>query len=139
MPWDGTGLFVAERRRDGTLAGPVRIAGGSEESVFQPAWSPDGTLHFVSDRTGWWNLYRARRGAIDALAPMEAEFGLPQWAFGLSTYTFLGDGRVACFYTRDDRRQLALLRAGDRRATAIAPALSLVPHPARPRINLPFM
>ncbi|TMG44187.1 MAG: S9 family peptidase [Chloroflexi bacterium] len=139
MPWDGTELFVAERRRDGTLADPVRIAGGREESVFQPAWSPDGTLHFVSDRTGWWNLYRARRGAIDALAPMEAEFGLPQWAFGLSTYTFLGDGRVACFYTRDGRRQLALLRAGDRRPTDIAPEFSFVSHPTRLGDKLAFI
>ena len=39
---------------------PVRVAGGADESVFQPAWSPDGVLYFVSDRTGWWNLYRQR-------------------------------------------------------------------------------
>jgi dipeptidyl aminopeptidase/acylaminoacyl peptidase len=139
MPWDGTELFVAERRRNGTLADTVRIAGGREESVFQPAWSPDGTLHFASDRTGWWNLYRARRGAIDALAPMEAEFGLPQWSFGLSTYAFLGDGRIACFYTRDGRRQLALLRAGDRRPTDIAPEFSFVSHPARLGDKLAFI
>ena len=30
-----------------------------DESIFQPEWSPDGArLVFVSDRTGWWNLYR---------------------------------------------------------------------------------
>jgi dipeptidyl aminopeptidase/acylaminoacyl peptidase len=138
MPWDGTELFVAERRRDGTLADPTRIAGGREESVFQPAWSPGGTLHFVSDRTGWWNLYRARSGIVEALAPMEAEFGLPQWSFGLSTYTFLGDGRIACFYIRDGRRHLALLPEGGR-PTDIAPEFSFVSHPTRLGEKLAFI
>src|SRR3989442_5071214 len=70
---------------------------------------------------------------------MEVEFGLPQWSFGLSTYTFLGDGRVACFYTRDGRRQLALLRAGDRRPTDIAPEFSFVSHPSRLGDKLAFI
>src|SRR3989442_15810042 len=70
---------------------------------------------------------------------MEVEFGLPQWSFGLSTYTFLGDGRIACFYTRDGRRQLALLRAGDRRPTDIAPEFSFVSHPTRLGDKLAFI
>jgi len=24
--------------------------------IFQPEWSPEGVLYFVSDRSGWWNL-----------------------------------------------------------------------------------
>ena len=78
MPWDGTTLFV-----DG-----APIAGGPAESIFQPEWSPDGaSLFFVSDRSGWWNLYRydvapARHAPI---APMDAEFGLPQWVLGMYT------------------------------------------------------
>ena len=59
MPWEGTTLWLAEFQDDGTLATPVRVAGGAEESICQPEWSPDGLLHFVSDRSGWWNLYRA--------------------------------------------------------------------------------
>jgi hypothetical protein len=58
MPWDGTELCVAEINSDGSLAERRSIAGGSQESVFQPEWSPEGILHFVSDRSGWWNLYR---------------------------------------------------------------------------------
>ena len=63
----------------------------------QPEWSPDGVLHFVSDRTGWWNLYRWRGGdgVVEPLAPMEAEFGRPQWVFGNPTYAFLGNTRLA--------------------------------------------
>src|SRR5205823_14737515 len=60
LPWDGTDLWVAALAADGSLETPRHVAGGSEESIFQPDWSPDGTLHFVSDRTGWWNLYRFR-------------------------------------------------------------------------------
>ena len=77
MPWDGSELWVADVRSDGTLVDAELVAGGPEESVFQPEWSPDDVLHFVSDRTGWWNLYRAKDGRIEALCPRESEFGLP--------------------------------------------------------------
>ena len=62
---------------DGRLAEPRRVAGGPGESIFQPEWSPDGALDFVSDRTGWWNLYRLRpeRRRVRPLCPREAEFG----------------------------------------------------------------
>jgi len=96
MPWDGTELWTAGVGEDGTPVGAERLGGGSDESVLQPEWSPDGTLHFVSDRTGWWNLYRVVGGAVEPLCPMEAEFGLPPWAFGMSTYAFLSPTRIAC-------------------------------------------
>jgi dipeptidyl aminopeptidase/acylaminoacyl peptidase len=117
MPWDGTQLLVADLEPDGSGAGdgpprlgmPQRVAGGPGESVFQPAWSPDGVLHLVSDRTGWWNLYRERDGTIEPLYPKDAEFGHPQWVFGLSTYAFLPDGRIACIWSRDAIDGLAIL------------------------------
>lgn len=96
MPWDGTEVYVAEVRPDGSLAGSTAVAGGPEESIFQPEWSPTGVLHFVSDRTGWWNLYAAEPGGIRALAPRAEEFGTPAWVFGYSTYGFLEDGRIVC-------------------------------------------
>ncbi len=113
MPWDGTELWVTKRAEDGSPMDAERVAGGVNESIFQPSFSPDGTLHFVSDRTGWWNLYRVRNGAIQPVAPMEAEFGEPHWVFGMSTYTFLEDGRIACKYSRDGFDHLALLIPGD--------------------------
>ncbi len=99
MPWDGTELWVARVRADGTLAEPARVAGGQSESIFQPGWSPDGTLYFVSDRTGWWNLYRLAGGTADALHAMDAEFGRPQWQFGMSTWAFAGPSRIVAAYT----------------------------------------
>ena len=100
MPWDGTELWTAEILEDGTLHSRRLIAGGESESIFQPEWSPAGTLLFVSGRTGWWNLYSSRDGDIEPLCPMEAEFGLPQWAFGMRTYEFASPSRVICTYIK---------------------------------------
>ena len=78
------------------------VAGGVDESIFQPSWSPSGALHFVSDRSGWWNIYRAAAdfGSVDVVCEMEAEFGRPAWVFGLSTYGFASDERIICTYTQ---------------------------------------
>jgi len=96
MPWDGTELWVAEVNADGTLARSARVAGGTDESIFQPEWSPDGVLYFVSDRSGWWNLYRWQGGAVAPLAPLAAEFGKPLWYLGTTTYTFASAARLLC-------------------------------------------
>ncbi|MDQ3260531.1 MAG: S9 family peptidase [Pseudomonadota bacterium] len=98
MPWDGTELWLAERGAGGALMNPKHVAGGEEESIFQPEWSAAGELYFVSDRSGWWNLYRLRNDNIEAVHPMAAEFGLPQWVFGLSTYAFAGRDQIVCSY-----------------------------------------
>jgi dipeptidyl aminopeptidase/acylaminoacyl peptidase len=121
MPWDGTALWVAELGPEGTVGEPQLIAGGPEESIFQPEWSPDGTLHFVSDRSGWWNLYRRTGEEDQPLAPMEAEFGVPQWIFGISTYAFLPDGTIACAYSSEGLARLGRLRPGADRIEELEP------------------
>ena len=88
MPWVATELWVGEILGDGAIGAARRVAGGPDESVVQPKWSPAGDLVFISDRSGWWNLYRERDGAVEALAPMEAEFARPQWRFGQCAYAF---------------------------------------------------
>ena len=61
MPWIGCELWAAELGEDGSIGRKWQVAGGDDESVFQPEWSPDGTLYFVSDRAQdgldgrWWN------------------------------------------------------------------------------------
>jgi len=100
MPWDGTELWVATLQNDGSLEALTCVAGGKTESIFQPEWSPDGVLHFVSDRTGWWNLYKLVGGHCLPLYPMDAEFGEPQWVFGLSSYAFESATNIICSYTQ---------------------------------------
>jgi len=100
MPWDGTELWVGEIEENGLLGHAERVAGSADESIFQPEWSPDGALYFVSDRSGWWNLYRLEKGKIYPLCDMEAEFGLPQWIFGMSTYAIESADRVICAYAQ---------------------------------------
>jgi len=119
MPWDGTELWVAAVLPDGAL-GPRRlVAGGDRESIFQPEWSPDGTLYFVSDRTGWWNLYRLADG-IEPLCPMDAEFGRPLWLLGTTTYAFADPQRIVVTYAQGGRWHLALLQLATGTLRALA-------------------
>lgn len=120
MPWDGTELWVGEINSRGEISLPQRVAGGPNESVFQPEWSPNGALYFVSDRTGWWNLYRWREGRTEILTEMEAEFGQPQWVFGLSTYAFESPRRIICAYTQRGVWYLAGLDTTTKRLERIA-------------------
>ena len=109
MPWDGTELWLAQLNGDGSVGVRQLVAGGDNESIYQPQWSPDGVLHFVSDRTGWWNLYRWRDNQVEALCPMAAEFGQPQWAFGGSLYGFVSERQIVCSYTKNGTDYLAAL------------------------------
>ena len=93
-----------------------KIAGSQIESLFQPEWSPEGVLHFVSDRTGWWNPYRDSSGQIEALFSKEAEFGQPLWNLGASTYAFAGGGRIVCTYRESGKTRITVLdNAGSQR------------------------
>ncbi|MBV9959231.1 MAG: S9 family peptidase, partial [Acidobacteria bacterium] len=110
MPWDGCELCVGEFKEDGTLGNIERVAGGLHESIFQPEWSPDGTLYFASDRTGWWNLYRFdRERETEALHEMAAEFGWPLWVFRMSSYAVASDELLVCAYNENGNWRLALL------------------------------
>jgi dipeptidyl aminopeptidase/acylaminoacyl peptidase len=121
MPWDGTELCVTDLRWSGIGPGLMHVTvvagrgndAGMGESVFQPRWAADGSLWFVSDRTGWWNLYRLTPdGQTEAMVLMDAEIGVPQWVFGQSRYAFLAGGRVAFAYQRDGLDHLAVRAAG---------------------------
>ncbi len=109
MPWDGTELHVARYDETGALHGEQTVLGGPDESVFDPTWGPDGTLYAVSDRSGWWNIYRIAGGSPIPVYQECAEFGVPQWAFGLSTIAPLEDGRLAAIRTCDGEQHLGLV------------------------------
>jgi dipeptidyl aminopeptidase/acylaminoacyl peptidase len=110
MPWDGCELWVAELDEEGSVVESRRVAGGSEEAIFQPEWSPAGTLYFVSDRGGWWNIHRlGGDGSVEAVYEAEAEFGMPLWVFGMSTYAFASEEQVVCAYAQAGVWSLAAL------------------------------
>jgi len=140
MPWDGTELWLADVDERGALVNAVRMAGGEGESIYQPGWSPDGALYFASDRTGWWQLYRATHDSNDPNgwnvpnAPNvtndpnvgDAEFGRPQWIFGSATWRFAGPTRLVVSYTQRGRWRLGVVDLASGRLDDLAPVLQ--PH-----------
>jgi len=118
MPWQGTELWLADIADDGTLVDGRLVAGGADESICQPEWAPDGVLHFVSDRSGWWNLYRFDGGVVHPLCVRQAEFGGPHWVFGNAMYGFISAREIACTYIEDGVSRLARL---DTASGALAP------------------
>ncbi|MFN2583063.1 MAG: prolyl oligopeptidase family serine peptidase [Candidatus Dormibacteria bacterium] len=128
MPWDGTALWAAELDRDGVIGEPQLVAGGPTESIFQPSWSSESTLYFTSDRTGWWNLYRWGGHEVVPVAPMSADCGRPHWRFGMATYAFVDDGRVAITACHDGTWRLHVLDIASGRVDALElPYTSLGP------------
>ncbi len=119
MPWDGTQLYSGRFNDSGKLGEPHLVAGSATESIFQPEWSPDNVLHFVSDRNGWWNLWRSEKGQLWPLTSREGEFGKPQWVFGSGTYSFASDELIACSYTENDAWKIAMLHIPSKMLLAI--------------------
>jgi dipeptidyl aminopeptidase/acylaminoacyl peptidase len=109
MPWDRTRLYVANLDEEG-LSGVELVAGGGEESVVEPQWGPDGALHFISDRSGFWNLYRrGPRGQAHPVLPMDAEFANPLWVLGQANYALMDDGRIVARYASGGRDHLVVI------------------------------
>jgi dipeptidyl aminopeptidase/acylaminoacyl peptidase len=94
MPWNGTCLEQIGWGSEGVAGGARVLAGGVAESLFQPRFSPSGRLYAISDRSGWWNLVAVTESGSEPIQRLEAELGRPQWAFGLSTWAFLGEREV---------------------------------------------
>src|SRR5688500_5454011 len=131
MPWDGSELWVADVTAAGTLENQTLIAGGPSESIYQPGWSPDGILYYVSDRSGYWRLYRSDRSdrpdrSVVLTPPATAEFGRPQWVLGTSTWAFAGSSRLVVSYTRNGSWHLATIDIASGALSDIAP--QIMPH-----------
>ena len=101
MPWTANQLSAAEFDSGGALTNKCLVAGSDPESIFQPQWSPDGRLYFISDRTDFWNLYRWNDSAVEPILVRNAEFGVPQWLFGLSTYAFTSADAIIYSFTKN--------------------------------------
>ncbi|RYZ82036.1 MAG: S9 family peptidase, partial [Moraxellaceae bacterium] len=106
MPWDGTECYCAELGSAGDISKTRLIAGGKTESIFQPQWSPNNELFFVSDRNNWWNIYRYTEQGNELMFNMAAEFATPQWVFGMSTYGFLNNKEIFCCFSQNGQWNL---------------------------------
>ncbi len=120
MPWDGTELYVADLDARGLPVRPMRVAGAADESVFQPRWSPDGLLYFISDRSGWWNLYRQKGSVVEAVHAMPNDFGKPQWVFGTATYGFQSASRLVVTWADKGTWKLGLLSLDPRKLEPVS-------------------
>lgn len=121
MPWDGTELWVADVTEDGALRHERKVAGGNQESVIQPVWSPDNKLYYVSDRSNRWNIVRLESdGSTQTVCDMEAEFGSPSWQFGISDYAFIDPDTIVCTYSQNGRKYLANLNVTSGALTPLA-------------------
>lgn len=110
MPWDRVELWLGEFAEDGSLVATRKVAGGIAESIFQPEWSPDGTLYFASDHHGWWNLQRLNSdGEIETVHEAKAELGMPQWLFGMSSYSFSSADRIICSHVEQGISRLGII------------------------------
>jgi dipeptidyl aminopeptidase/acylaminoacyl peptidase len=109
MPWDGCELWLADLSKQGTISNLKRIAGGEKESITQIEWSPGGLLYFVSDRHGYWNLFRTTAEGIQSLCPKNAEFGRPHWVFYQSSFAFESEYQLLCSYIEQGVGKLARL------------------------------
>jgi dienelactone hydrolase len=115
MPWDRSQLWLAEIQADGSLSAGRAVAGSTPDdtqgcSVFQPIWAgPD--LIVSNDRSGFWNLERwagadatttaeATTPQWQPLLPMQADFAMPQWVFGMSTHAWDG-AQLLALYCRE--------------------------------------
>ena len=122
LPWDCTELWLANLDAHGAVTDARLVSQGQDESVFQPSFSPDDRLYFVSDRDNWWNLYRLdgnNDDTVEAVTQEKAEFGMPQWIFCMSTYAFVSSGSAVCAYTRDGRWNVATLDLNDKTLTTL--------------------
>jgi dipeptidyl aminopeptidase/acylaminoacyl peptidase len=106
MPWDGCVLTRGTLDGVGAVVETEILAGGVDEALFQPEWSPDGDIYFVSDRSGWWNLYRWAGDGAQPISPMQAEVGLPQWIFNMRTYGFSESSQIFAIRTCDGLAEL---------------------------------
>ena len=102
MPWQRSQLWLAAVTAAGGLEGARPLAGqdGADAaaiSVFQPLWISPTELVVACDTSGWWNLQKldTSNGTWQSLLPLEAEFAMPQWVYGMRTTTWDGEQLIA--------------------------------------------
>jgi alpha-beta hydrolase superfamily lysophospholipase len=127
-PWNHCEVWASADFREKDPLAAVRIAGGPEESAIEPKWGPDGHLYFLSDRTGWWNLYRWDGTDITPVAPVDADCAAAPWELGYSSYAFLKSGRIALLARSGPPARLLIASPGQEIHELTIPYTSIKPY-----------
>ncbi|MEU8263999.1 prolyl oligopeptidase family serine peptidase [Micromonospora sp. NPDC048999] len=128
MPWDACEVWMASYSSGGCIGNPRKVVGGPDESAVEPRWGPDGALYFMSDRSGWWNLYRWNGKTVEAVAPIGAECAAEPWELGYASYDFLADGRIAVVVQEGPRHRLIVIDPDGAIHTVDLPYTSIKPY-----------
>jgi dienelactone hydrolase len=93
MPWDGTQLRVANIASSGELETIQVRAGGPSEAVNSPVWCDEDKLYFISDVSGFWNVWSVdNSGDKKQIFSEAAEWAQPMWLVGSRFLRMLPNG-----------------------------------------------
>ena len=136
MPWDSASLWQASFDENGAPFAAKQLSADGE-SVFQPEWSEHTEIFYISDRDGWWHLYRhnfsantsgidesgANEGMEECIFAPKRECGLPLWQFGMTTWGFLNADTILVTHCLGGEWQLSSISL-DRDTTNISNAIN---------------
>ena len=127
MPWDESEIWLADIDAEGLTINSRRVCGGEDQSTGHPVWSPDGTLYFVSDRNGWWNICMYDAESVKTVYRADAEFGAPHWTFGQSNFVFRSASELICTALDKGENKLLSIKLSDGLNSATVDAIGVPP------------
>ncbi len=109
MPWDGTQLYLGSFKSSGELENTTIVAGGNEESIVQPIWLSNGRFAYVSDESGFWNIFVHETGGSYAVTNEAAEYGFPLWNFGMRSLVALNESVLLAAKNTESGQELVFV------------------------------
>jgi dipeptidyl aminopeptidase/acylaminoacyl peptidase len=110
MPWDGTELWIANIDESGNLIDQEVCAGSQTEAVNSPVWTRDGTLYFISDASGFWNVWELdTRHAKRQVVSESAEWAHPMWVVGTHLLRILNTGEIVGIHGNPAHENIAIV------------------------------
>lgn len=110
MPWDGTELRIAKVDEAGNLFDQQVCAGSISEAVNSPVWSPNGNLYFISDASGFWNVWELNPDHTkQQLVSESAEWAHPMWLVGTHLLRILDDGQLVGVHGNPACEKIAII------------------------------
>jgi acetyl esterase/lipase len=110
MPWDGTQLRLADIDSHGNLVDIRVLAGCETEAVNSPVWSGNEKLFFISDASGFWNVWESdTNGSIRQLVSESAEWAHPMWLVGTHLLRIMESGELVGIHGSPAQEKIAVV------------------------------